>query len=68
MPGMGGWDTYDRIRALGNLHDTPIAVFTASNDPKDKQRAREMGAVDYIRKPYERNDLLNRVGNILKKG
>jgi methyl-accepting chemotaxis protein len=67
MPGMGGWDTYSRIRALSNLHDTPIAFFTASSDPKDIQRAREMGAVDYIKKPYDKDDLLTRVGNIIKK-
>jgi methyl-accepting chemotaxis protein len=66
MPGMGGWDTYSRIRALGNLHDTPIAFFTASNDPKDIQRAREMGAVDYIKKPYDKDDLLSRVGKIIR--
>jgi methyl-accepting chemotaxis protein len=67
MPGMGGWDTYSRIKALSNLHDTPTAFFTASNDPKDIQRAREMGAVDYIKKPYDKDDLLNRIGKILKK-
>jgi methyl-accepting chemotaxis protein len=66
MPGMGGWDTYARIRALSNLHDTPIAFFTASNDPQDIQRAQEMGAVDYIKKPYDKDDLINRVGKILK--
>jgi CheY-like chemotaxis protein len=67
MPGMGGWDTYNRIRALGNLHDTPIAFFTASNDPKDIKQAREMGAVDYIKKPYDKDDLLKRVGRIVKE-
>jgi CheY-like chemotaxis protein len=65
MPGMDGWDTYSRIKALSNLHDTPTAFFTASNDPKDIQRAREMGAVDYIKKPYDKDDLLNRIGKIL---
>jgi CheY-like chemotaxis protein len=68
MPGMDGWNTYDRIKAISGLHDTPIAFFTASDDPKDKQHAREMGAVDYIKKPYERNDLLHRVGRIMKQG
>jgi putative two-component system response regulator len=65
MPGMDGWDTYDRIKAISGLHDTPTAFFTASNDPKDIQHAREMGAVDYIKKPYDKNDLLRRVKKIL---
>jgi methyl-accepting chemotaxis protein len=66
MPGMDGWDTYGRIRAISNLHDTPIAFFTASNDPKDIKHARETGAVDYIKKPFEANDLIQRVGKILR--
>jgi methyl-accepting chemotaxis protein/CheY-like chemotaxis protein len=67
MPGMGGWDTYERIKAIGGLHDTPIAFFTSSNDPKDRAHAREMGAVDYITKPFEPEDLLRRIGRTLKK-
>jgi CheY-like chemotaxis protein len=67
MPGMDGWDTYNRIKAIGNLHDTPIAFFTASTDPKDMQHAREMGAVDYIKKPYDKDDLLRRIGKIMGK-
>ena len=66
MPGMDGWSTYKRIKAISGLHNTPIAFFTASDDPKDKQQAREMGAVDYIKKPYDGEDLLRRVGKILK--
>jgi methyl-accepting chemotaxis protein len=67
MPGMDGWDTYTRIKAISNLHDTPIAFFTSSNNPKDIRHAHEMGAVDYIKKPYDNNDLKNRIGKILKK-
>jgi len=65
MPGMDGWHTYNRIKAIGNLHDTPIAFLTASNDPKDMQHAQKMGAADYIRKPYNKDDLLRRVGRII---
>jgi CheY-like chemotaxis protein len=65
MPDMDGWNTYTRIKAIGSLYNTPIAFFTSSDDPKDKQHAREMGAVDYIKKPYERNDLLRRVERII---
>jgi methyl-accepting chemotaxis protein len=67
MPGMDGWHTYSRIKAIGGLHDTPIAFFTSSSDPKDIQHAQEMGAVDYIKKPFEADDLLNRVEKIIKR-
>jgi methyl-accepting chemotaxis protein len=67
MPDMDGWDTYGRIKAISSLYDTPIAFFTASNDPKDIKHAQEMGAVDYIKKPFEPTDLIRRVGKIIKK-
>jgi len=67
MPDMDGWNTYSRIKAISSLHDTPIAFFTASSDPKDIQHAQEMGAVDYIKKPYDKDDLLRRVEKIVKK-
>jgi methyl-accepting chemotaxis protein/CheY-like chemotaxis protein len=67
MPEMDGWDTYGRIKAISGLHDTPIAFFTASTDPKDMRHAHEMGAVDYIKKPYDKDDLLRRVGKIIGK-
>jgi Response regulators consisting of a CheY-like receiver domain and a winged-helix DNA-binding domain len=67
MPDMDGWNTYGRIKAIGGLHDTPIAFFTSSNDPKDIKHAHEMGAVDYIKKPFNADDLKNRVGKILNK-
>jgi len=65
MPEMDGWDTYGRIKAISNLHDTPIAFFTASSDPKDIQQAQKMGAVDYIKKPYDKDDLLRRVRKVV---
>jgi CheY-like chemotaxis protein len=67
MPDMDGWSTYDRIKNISSLHDTPIAFFTASNDPKDMKNARNMGAVDYIKKPYDKDDLLRRVEKIIKR-
>jgi len=67
MPDMDGWDTYRRIKAISGLYDTPIAFFTTSNDPKDIQHARELGAVDYIKKPYDKDDLVFRIGKILMK-
>jgi CheY-like chemotaxis protein len=67
MPDMDGWNTYSRIKVISGLHDIPIAFFTASNDPEDIKHAHEMGAVDYIKKPYDKDNLINRVGKILRK-
>jgi methyl-accepting chemotaxis protein len=67
MPDMDGWKTYSRIKAIGGLYDIPIAFFTVSSDPEDIKHAHEMGAVDYIKKPYDKDDLLDRIGRILRK-
>ena len=65
MPGMDGWDAYNRIRGLSGLHKTPIAFFTSSTDPKDIKQAQEMGAVDYIKKPCDQDELLRKVGKLV---
>jgi DNA-binding response OmpR family regulator len=67
MPGIDGWDTYKRIKAISNLHHVPIALFTASEDPEDKARAEKMGADDYIEKPTKKSELLERVEKLIKK-
>jgi CheY-like chemotaxis protein len=67
MPNMDGWETFNRIRAISLLQDIPIAFLTSLVGTADEKRALEMGAADYIMKPYEKKDLLNRIKNILKK-
>jgi len=61
MPDVSGWDTYESIRGISNLHQVPIAIFTSSDDPKDMERARKMRAADYIQKPCRKSELLDRI-------
>jgi DNA-binding response OmpR family regulator len=67
MPGTDGWQTYERIRGISKLHNVPIAIFTVSDDPADRNRAQEMGAADYIMKPTTQDELLQRIKKILGK-
>jgi CheY-like chemotaxis protein len=66
MPEMGGWDTFIRIRDISKLHKTPIAIYTTSDDPKDRAKARELGAVDYIKKPVAKAEMLEKVARLIK--
>jgi len=61
MPEVDGWDTFERMRAISNVNNVPIAIFTSSDDQKDKDHAEAMGAADFIKKPCERDDLLERI-------
>jgi len=65
MPGTDGWQTYERIRGISNLHNVPIVIFTASNNPADRNRAKEMGAADYVKKPCTQAELLTGMKKIL---
>jgi methyl-accepting chemotaxis protein len=61
MPEVSGWDTYNSIKGISNLHSVPIAIFTSSDDPVDEDRAKKMGAADYIKKPCGKSELLARI-------
>jgi methyl-accepting chemotaxis protein len=67
MPETDGWQTYERIKGISNLHNVPIAIFTASDDPNDRHRARAMGAADYIKKPATQDELLKKIEKILSE-
>jgi CheY-like chemotaxis protein len=66
MPEMGGWDTYIRIRDINKLHKTAIVIYSTSDDPEDRAKAKEMGAVDFIHKPAKKAELLEKVAKLLK--
>jgi len=66
MPHMDGWETYTRIKAMNLLHDVPILFLTAVDEAREAKYAQEIGAVDYITKPFVKKDLLQRVDVIVK--
>ena len=66
MPDVDGWKTYNRMKELSKLHHVPIAIFTSSDDPKDRARAQQMGAADYIKKPSKKTELLERIEKLIR--
>jgi putative two-component system response regulator len=67
MPEMDGWETFSRIRDLGNISNVPIAFLTSVHGIEEQNHAKEIGAADYIFKPFTREDLLKRIKIMLKK-
>jgi len=65
MPDQDGWETYERIKAINNIHHVPVAIFTSSEKPADKANAQRMGAADYIKKPTNKTELLERVKKLV---
>ena len=61
MPGLNGFTTCARIKAIPEYRDIPVLFMTALNEPEEKVRAFEAGAVDYITKPVHVPEVLSRV-------
>jgi len=64
MPDMDGWEVCRRLRELS---DVPIVFLTAKDDVKDVVKGLEMGADDYMVKPYENDELVARVRAHLRR-
>ena len=64
MPGESGFDFARRIRTESRV---PILMLTARADPADRVKGLEIGADDYLPKPFEPRELILRLGNILRR-
>ena len=68
MPGMDGLEVCRRIRALpGDAARVPVIMLTAKGDPMDRIIGLEMGADDYVPKPFEPRELLARIRAVLRR-
>ena len=67
MPEMDGWEVFNRIRAITLLKNVPIAFITSIEETAEEKRAYDLGAVDFIKKPYEKEILLGRIRKALEK-
>jgi DNA-binding response OmpR family regulator len=65
MPGMDGWETLRLIRTDDSLVDLPVVMFSVKSEFRDKVIGMQEGAVDYITKPFEVDQLLFRVRRVL---
>ena len=52
MPEMDGFEVLQQMKSDGNLHNIPVIVISASDDLESAVRSIEMGAEDYIAKPF----------------
>ncbi|MDP2919246.1 MAG: response regulator transcription factor [Dehalococcoidia bacterium] len=64
LPGISGWDI---CRILRKEIDTPIIMLTARDDTTDKIIGLELGADDYMTKPFDPKELVSRVRAVLRR-
>jgi DNA-binding response OmpR family regulator len=66
MPGIDGFETCRRLKANPHTQNTPVIFMTALADATDKVKGLEIGAVDYITKPFQQEEVIARLKLHLK--
>jgi len=66
LPGMDGWQVLRNLRSHGRL--TPVLFLTARDQVEDRVKGLELGADDYLVKPFSFAELLARARTILRRG
>lgn len=66
LPGLNGWQLLQRLREQG--HQVPVLFLSARDQVEDRVRGLELGADDYLVKPFSFAELLARVRTILRRG
>ena len=61
MPGLDGFETCRRLKSQQMFHDVPVIFMTALSSTEDKVRGFQVGAVDYVTKPFRQEEILARV-------
>ena len=67
MPGLSGLLVLRKIRDSAVLFDTPVMVLTGRQSERDADLAYQEGADDYMRKPFDPDELVFRVEELLAK-
>jgi two-component system KDP operon response regulator KdpE len=65
--GLPGMDGFDVLRAIRAFSDVPIVMLTARDDAMDKVKGLELGADDYVTKPFNHLELMARVKAVLRR-
>ena len=66
LPGLDGWGVLQTVRRGG--HEMPVLFLTARDQVEDRVRGLELGADDYLVKPFAFSELLARVRTLLRRG
>lgn len=61
LPGMDGYEVCRRLKERPLTRDVPIIMLTSKAESTDKVKGLEMGAVDYVTKPFDEGELIARV-------
>lgn len=67
LPGMNGADFAKRVRSNSNTKSVPIIMLTAKSEEDDKLKGLDIGADDYMTKPFSPKELIARIKAVLRR-
>lgn len=67
LPGMSGYEVLTELRRRGGLDDVPVILLTARREEADRVKGLELGADDYLTKPFSPKELVLRVAAVLRR-
>src|SRR5262249_55038983 len=67
LPGMDGWQVCQALRRDTETSNVPIIMLTARGEEADRVRGLEIGADDYVTKPFSPKELVARVTALLRR-
>ena len=67
LPGMSGYEVLEQLRANDATRDVAVLMLTARREESDRIRGLSLGADDYLTKPFSPQELVLRVGAILRR-
>lgn len=66
MPGMSGYEVCKKLKQIEGYKEVPVIFLTAKTDAESVVKGFDLGAVDYVTKPFNRKELLARVTTQVK--
>lgn len=67
MPGLDGYETYGELKKMPGVCDIPVIFLTADADRDAELKCLNLGAYDFIRKPFEPDIMIGRIERVLKQ-
>lgn len=67
LPGLDGYEVCERLKKDSFTEDIPIIMLTAKDEVRDKVGGLEIGADDYVTKPFNLNELKARIKSVLRR-
>jgi DNA-binding response OmpR family regulator len=67
MPGYSGFDLFRRLKQIPHLKETPVVFVSGNSSTENQRRALELGAADFIGKPFDAQDFISRILSLVEE-